>query len=65
MAVQIVKAITNSNILIMDVDDKKLKEVKKLGADMTINSLPSDSVKALKNLTIGKRGEGLVDFVKK
>jgi len=64
MAVQIVKAITNSNILIMDVDDKKLKEVKKLGPDMTINSLPSDPVKALKNLTIGKRGEGLVDFVK-
>jgi propanol-preferring alcohol dehydrogenase len=64
MAVQIVKAITNSNILIMDVNDKKLKEAKKLGADMKINSLSSDPVKALKNLTIGKGGEGLVDFVK-
>jgi D-arabinose 1-dehydrogenase-like Zn-dependent alcohol dehydrogenase len=28
MAVQMTKAITNSNILIMDVDDKKLKETK-------------------------------------
>ncbi|HEY6657788.1 MAG TPA: zinc-binding dehydrogenase [Nitrososphaeraceae archaeon] len=64
MAVQIAKAITNSNILIMDVDDKKLKEAKKLGADMTINSLSSDLVKAVKNLTIGKGGEGLVDVVK-
>lgn len=64
MAVQIVKAITNSNILIMDVNDKKLKEAKKLGADMTINSLSSDLVKAVKNLTIGKGGEGLVDVVK-
>lgn len=63
MAVQIAKAITNSNILIMDVDDKKLKEAKKLGADMTINSLSSDPVKAVKNLTNGKGCEVLVDFV--
>ena len=63
MAVQIAKAITNSNILIMDVDDKKLKEAKKLGADMTINSLSSDPVKAVKNSTNGKGCEVLVDFV--
>jgi len=63
MAVQIAKAITNSYILIMDVDDKKLKEAKKLGADMTINSLSSDSVKAVKNLTNGKGCEVVVDFV--
>jgi propanol-preferring alcohol dehydrogenase len=61
--VQIAKAITNSNILIMDVDDKKLKEAKKLGVDMTINSLSSDPVKAVKNLTNGKGCEVLVDFV--
>ena len=30
MTVQIAKAITNSNILIMDVDDKKLKRGKKV-----------------------------------
>jgi propanol-preferring alcohol dehydrogenase len=63
MAVQIAKAITNSNILIMDVDDKKLKEAKKLGADMTINSLSSDPVKTVKNLTNGKGCEVVVDFV--
>ncbi len=37
VAVQIAKAITNSNILIMDVDDKKLKEANKLDADISIN----------------------------
>ena len=63
MTVQIAKAITNSNILIMDVDDKKLKEAKKSGADMTINSLSSDPVKAVKNLTNGNGCEVLVDFV--
>ena len=63
MAVQIAKAITNSNIIIMDVDDEKLKEAKKLGADFTINSLSSDPVKAVKDLTNGKGCEVLVDFV--
>jgi propanol-preferring alcohol dehydrogenase len=45
VAVQIAKAITNSNILIMDVDDKKLKEANKLDADISINFsfLPTQS----------------------
>ena len=63
MAVQIAKAITNSNIIILDVDDEKLKEAKKLGADMTINSLSSDPVKSVKDFTNGKGCEVLVDFV--
>jgi alcohol dehydrogenase, propanol-preferring len=63
MAGQIAKAITNGNILIMGINDKKLKEAKKLGADMTINSLSSDRVKAVKKLTNGKGYEVLVDFV--
>ena len=63
MAVQIAKAITNSSIIIMDVDDEKLKEAKKLGADRTINSLSSDPVKSLKDFTNGKGCEVLIDFV--
>ena len=54
MAVQIAKAITNSNIIILDVDDEKLKEAKKLGADMTINSLSSDPVKSIKDFPMEK-----------
>ena len=58
-------AITNSNIIILDVDDEKLKEAKKIGADMTINSLSSDPVKSIKNFTNGKGCKVLVDFVNK
>lgn len=54
MAVQIAKAITNSNIIILDVDDEKLKEAKKLGADMTINSPSSDPGKSIKDFPNGK-----------
>jgi alcohol dehydrogenase, propanol-preferring len=63
MAVQIAKTITNSTIIILDVDDEKLKGAKKLGADMTINSLSSYPVKSIKNFTNGKECEVLVDFV--
>lgn len=63
MAVQIAKAITNATIIIMDVDDEKLKEAKKLGADITVNSMSTDPVKAIKDITNGKGCEVLVDFV--
>ena len=63
MAVQIAKAITNATIIIMDVDDEKLKEAKKLGANITVNSMSSDPIKAVKDITNGKGCEVLVDFV--
>ena len=63
MAVQIAKAITNATIIIMDVDDEKLKEAKKLGADLTVNSMSSDPIKAVKDITNGKGCEVIVDFV--
>lgn len=63
MAVQIAKSITNANVVIMDVDDEKLKEAKKLGADITVNSMSTDPVKAIKDITNGKGCEVLVDFV--
>ncbi|HEX7208885.1 MAG TPA: alcohol dehydrogenase catalytic domain-containing protein, partial [Nitrososphaeraceae archaeon] len=44
MGVQLAKAITNAQVVIVDVDDKKLSEAKRLGADQTINSLSTDPV---------------------
>jgi propanol-preferring alcohol dehydrogenase len=63
MAVQIAKAITNATIIVMDVDDKKLIEAKKFGADLTLNSISSDPIKTVKDMTNGKGCEVLVDFV--
>src|SRR6058998_809353 len=51
MAVQLAKAITNARIAIVDIDDKKLAEAKRLGADETINSGAGDSVKGVKDIT--------------
>lgn len=61
--VQIAKALTNSTIAVLDLDDKRLDEAKKLGADYTINSLNKDPVKEIKDLTNGLGADAIVDFV--
>ena len=63
MAVQLAKAITNAQVVIVDVDDKKLSEAKRLGADQTINSLSTDAVKGIKDITGGMGSEIVIDFV--
>jgi len=63
MAVQLAKAITNAQVVIVDVDDKKLSEAKRLGADQTINSLSIDAVKGIKDITSGIGSEIVIDFV--
>ncbi|HEX6027561.1 MAG TPA: alcohol dehydrogenase [Nitrososphaeraceae archaeon] len=63
MAVQLAKAITNAQVVIVDVDDKKLSEAKRLGADQTINSLSTDAVKGIKDITGGIGSEIVIDFV--
>ena len=63
MAVQLAKAITNAQVVIVDVDDKKLSEAKRLGADQTINSLSTDAVKGIKDITDGIGSEIVIDFV--
>jgi alcohol dehydrogenase, propanol-preferring len=63
MAIQLAKAITGSRIIAMDLDDEKLKEAKNNGADITINSMKEDPVKAVMELT-GKMGaDAVIDFV--
>jgi propanol-preferring alcohol dehydrogenase len=63
MAVQLAKAMTNAQVVIVDVDDKKLSEAKRLGADQTINSLSTDAVKGIKDITGGIGSEIVIDFV--
>jgi len=63
MAVQLAKAITNAKVAIVDIDERKLAEAKKLGADDMINSGSGDTVQRIKDLTGGLGAEAVVDFV--
>ena len=63
MAVQLAKAITNARIAIVDIDEKKLAEARRLGADETINSAAGDPVKGVKDITNNLGAETVIDFV--
>jgi alcohol dehydrogenase, propanol-preferring len=63
MAVQLAKAVTNARIAIVDIDEKKLSEARRLGADEIINSGAGDPVKGVKDITNGLGAETVVDFV--
>ncbi|HKU49991.1 MAG TPA: alcohol dehydrogenase [Nitrososphaera sp.] len=63
MAVQLAKAVTNARIAIVDIDDKKLAEAKRLGADELINSAAGDPVNGVKAITDSLGAEAVIDFV--
>ncbi|MEM2855662.1 MAG: alcohol dehydrogenase [Candidatus Nitrosocaldaceae archaeon] len=63
IGVQLARSITNSKIIVIDLDDKKLMEAKKLGADYIVNSKSEDPVKAVKELTNGLGADAVIDFV--
>ncbi|HKX81258.1 MAG TPA: alcohol dehydrogenase [Nitrososphaera sp.] len=63
MAVQVAKAITNARVAIVDIDDKKLAEAKRLGADEIINSGAGDPVGGVKAITNSLGAEAVIDFV--
>lgn len=63
MAVQLARAITNARIAVVDIDDKKLAEARRLGAHETINSGTSDPVKGIKDITSNLGAEAVIDFV--
>ncbi|HEX2014948.1 MAG TPA: alcohol dehydrogenase [Nitrososphaera sp.] len=63
MAVQLARAITNARVAIVDIDDKKLAEAKRLGADELVNSASGDPVSGIKELTGGLGAEAVIDFV--
>jgi propanol-preferring alcohol dehydrogenase len=60
MAVQLAKAITNSRVVIVDINDNKLQEAKKLGADEVINSSSADPSDAIKDITAGLGSEAVL-----
>ena len=63
MSVQIARAITNSTIVVVDVDDKRLSEAKRLGAHEVVNSSKVDPVEDIKRLTSSLGAEAVIDFV--
>jgi propanol-preferring alcohol dehydrogenase len=63
MAVQLARAVTKARIVIVDIDEKKLAEAKRLGAHEAVNSGSGDPVKAVKDLTSGLGAESVIDFV--
>ena len=63
MAVQLAKATTNARIAIVDIDENKLVEAKRLGADEIINSATGDPVKGVKEVTDGLGAQTVIDFV--
>ncbi|MBM3905356.1 MAG: zinc-binding dehydrogenase [Thaumarchaeota archaeon] len=63
MGVQIARAITNANIIIVDVDETKLQTAKELGADHSVNSKDPEAVQKIMSLCGGKGAECVIDFV--
>ncbi len=63
MAVQLAKATTNARVAIVDIDEKKLAEARRLGADEIINSADGDPVKGVKDITNNLGAETVIDFV--
>jgi propanol-preferring alcohol dehydrogenase len=63
MSVQIARAITNSTIVVVDVDDNRLSEAKRLGAHEVVNSSKVDPVEDTKRLTSSLGAEAVIDFV--
>lgn len=63
MGVQIARAITNANIIIVDIDDAKLQTAKEVGADHSVNSKDPDATQKIMALCGGKGADCVIDFV--
>ena len=64
MGVQIAKAITNSKIICVDLDDKKLATAKEMGADFIVNSAAdTDLVQKIISICNGNGADSVIDFV--
>lgn len=63
MAIQLAKAITGSTVIVMDLDDNKLKAAKENGADFTINSKKENAVTAVMEMTQKLGADAVIDFV--
>lgn len=63
MAIQIARALFNPTITAVDIDDERLRQAKKLGADYGVNSMSVDVVKQVKDLTQNLGADSILDFV--
>ena len=63
MGVQLARAITNSKIICVDIDDSKLETAKELGADHTVNSKNPDTAQKIISLCDNKGADCVIDFV--
>lgn len=63
MGIQIAKAITDSSIICVDLDDKKLGIAKDMGADHIINSSSKEAAKEIIAACGGLGAESVIDFV--
>jgi propanol-preferring alcohol dehydrogenase len=63
MAIQLAKAITGSTVIVMDLDDNKLKAAKENGADFTINSKKENAVTTVMEVTQKLGADAVIDFV--
>ncbi len=63
MAMQVVHELTAAKVVVIDVDDSKLKSAKELGEYVTVNSKKEDAVSRVMELTDQKGASAIVDFV--
>ena len=62
-AIQLARKLTNASITVVDLDDKRLEEAKRLGADYTINAKDEDATKKVMHLTNNLGADAVIDFV--
>jgi len=63
MAIQLAKAVFGARIIVIDLDDNKLKVARENGADETINSKTVDPVQGIMELTNKLGADAVIDFV--
>jgi len=63
MAIQLAKAVFGARIIVIDLDDNKLKVARENGADETINSRTVDPVQGIMELTNKLGADAVIDFV--
>lgn len=63
MAAQVVPALTEAPVIVVDVDDRKLEAVGAFGAFTTLNAKREDAGAGIMDLTRGVGASSIVDFV--
>ncbi len=62
LGIQILRELSGSRIIALDVDESKLQLAKDVGADVTMLSSDPNVVSAIREITHGRMAEGVFDF---